>query len=156
MEPISSWQELAELISLALTAPAVILSCVVLYLFCSQAGKALFTQNKSAVQWFAMGIFIGFLGSVLDNVYWSIPWSLDYLNNDNASYFFQRGAYFNIFFRQIAGIAAGYCHIRCALSYNGNEVSEVERKRLHHGLVVSTLVGIGLVCILMQVKSWMM
>ena len=144
--------DVAAWISLALTAPTVILSSVVIYLFANQAGRALLSDNRTAIQWFALGICVGFIGSILDNLYWSIPWSLSFIDSHWAEFFFSKGSIFNIFFRQIAGILAGYCHIRAALSYDDRGVSNYEKDRLNIGLLASGLLGMLLASCLLYIK----
>ena len=69
-------------------------------------------------QWFIVGVFIGFIGQLLDNAYWLIPWGLSYVGSDMAPWFFDHGPIFNIFSRQILGIVSAYCHIRAAVIYS--------------------------------------
>ena len=63
-------------------------------------------------QVFLPGIFVGFLGSVFDNFYWGIAWTTEYLHIEARDTLFKLGSWPNIIFRQLAGIAAAYCHMK--------------------------------------------
>ena len=150
--------ELSELTSLALTCPAVTTACAVIYFFYSGAGRALYAEQKTAIQWLGLGILVGFIGSTFDNIYWSIPWALDYTVGDAATatdYFFQKGAYFNIYARQIALVAAGYCHLRSLIAYKDGKPIELEKNQLHAGLVASFAGGLVLATGLFLIKRFL-
>lgn len=104
--------DIAKMLSLFLTFPAIILSLFVVFVWVKQAVKSFKNTEKLAVDWLIMGVCVGFLGSVLDNAYWGIAWSLRYIESDYADLWFDTGVFFNIFFRQIACIVSAYCHIK--------------------------------------------
>ena len=83
-------------------------------------------------QWFITGVFIGFLGTFFDNIYWTIAWTMTYLGHPMASDITQYGVFSNIPFRQLLGITAAYCHVRSALEY--------KKEGKHVGLVNYLLV----------------
>ncbi|MDM4015956.1 hypothetical protein U8335_04050 [Roseiconus lacunae] len=107
----------AELFSLAATVPAILSGCIVIALFGREAIKATAEEARDASQWLIMGITIGFIGSVLDNAYWAIPWTASYLRSPDKFWLVDLGVYFNCVFRQGCGIAAAYCHFRSALTF---------------------------------------
>lgn len=102
----------AELISLGMTFPTVMLSIAVVVKWGPSAIAAWKARLRSSEQWFILGVFLGFLGSIFDNCYWFIPWSASYIGHDSADSLFGAGVYFNIFFRQGLGVSAAYCHLR--------------------------------------------
>ncbi len=127
-------QDIAELLSLALTIPTIILGAWVVRLWARES-VALFRGRSrrawNATEWFILGVAIGFFGSVADNAYWGIAWTASYLEHPGRAFWFERGVYSNIPFRQIAGLAAAYCHIRSAVTYRGRgEKAEVNRATL--------------------------
>lgn len=130
-------QEVSELVSLALTVPTVVLGCIVVYLWFPHAksdeGLMFDFKNFTAPQWFIAGVTIGFIGSVLDNLYWSIPWMSAFLGLGIKDQLMDAGVFFNIFFRQTCGIMAAYCHLmagRKSVQYfKGVTLSEVLRPR---------------------------
>lgn len=143
-ERMGGAQDVAELISLALTWPTIIGAGLVLMLFGQRALISLKEKQKSASDWFSIGIATGFLGGVLDNLYWSVPWTALYLGLSFDGYLVEIGVFFNIFFRQAAGIVAAYCHSRSAIEFCRIEKAEpmVGLNRLHNIYFLSAVVGI--------------
>lgn len=78
-------------------------------------------SDREAHDWLILGVCTGFLGSVLDNAFWGLAWTLDYIELEPArSIVFEWGALPNIFFRQLAGIFAAHCHITSFLVRSEN------------------------------------
>jgi len=107
-----SYLEIAELISVILTTPTIILSAVVVFLWGPKSIQIFKRGPQDAAEWFIIGVAIGFLGETLDNMYWNIPWSLDFIRHSKADDFFEHGVIANIPFRQILGSVAAFCHIK--------------------------------------------
>ena len=137
-------QRLAEMLSLSMTIPTVILAVSVVYLWLPAARKAILADNRNAQQWFILGVVAGFLGSTVDNLYWLFPWSASYISEqDIFQTLVNTGVYFNIIFRQGFGILAAYCHVRAAAS------TELPKVRLvNHLLVGSYALGIAYVALM--------
>lgn len=106
--------QLAELISLGMSVPTIVLALVVVYLWGPTAVRSLRAPVKTGQDWFIVGVALGFIGSALDNSYWTIPWTLTYLGHPESMDYVYHGVYFNIFFRQGLGMAAAFCHIKAA------------------------------------------
>lgn len=102
-------QRIAELVSLGMTLPTLVLAGAVVY-FWSSSVKV----PKLAQEWFILGVVAGFIGSFLDNTYWFIPWTASFLELNQKSMLVDIGVFFNIFFRQGLGIFAAYCHLKAA------------------------------------------
>lgn len=107
----------AELLSLGLTITLVVLVVYVLYLWTGSAFAAVKDKNRDGAQWLIMGVAISFYGTLCDNCYWFVPWTLKYLGWESYKTIFIYGAFANIPFRQVSGIVAAYCHIRSAQQY---------------------------------------
>lgn len=117
------WQDLSEVVSLALTVPTIALSIGVLVIWGPSAVRAV-REGLTAHGWFILGVVSGFAGSTLDNIYWAIPWTASYFESESAPFLVSIGPFFNIVFRQSLGIMAAVCHLKAAtLSQPG-----VERK----------------------------
>ena len=115
---MDSQNKLAEFISLILTIPTVVFGAMVVALWGKTAFRLKIGRTKlNSTQWFVLGVTVGFLGSVIDNIYWGIAWGAEFLGHDSASFWFSNGVYSNIPFRQIAGTIAAYCHIKSAVTY---------------------------------------
>lgn len=106
--------DLAELTSLALTAPTVILAIAVVWMWAPSSIAAVRNGLATGHDWFLVGVVLGFMGSSIDNLYWSLPWSASLIGHPLSETLFESGVYFNIPFRQGLGIAAAYCHLRAA------------------------------------------
>lgn len=135
--------DIAELVSLAMTSPTVILSAAVVYVWWPQALQSLKRKGKEPSDWFIMGVAIGFVGAMCDNVYWSMPWAAEFLDSPWEQVLFDSGVYFNIPFRQTCGILSAYCHIRSAIEH-GNRRAKVEVGTLVYLIGISCLIGLVL------------
>lgn len=127
--------ETVTLMSLALTPPTIIASIAVLSIWYQSTRKALANRQKTEMHWLIIGVFIGFTGSVVDNAYWGIAWATDFVGHTSKDWLFHYGVFSNLPFRQIATLAAAYCHIRAALTSN----SRILRLVLLSGWIFGTL-----------------
>ena len=100
----------ADYVSLVVTVPTILLAIAVVVHF----REALTQMPKKAQEWLVFGVVVSFMGQVLDNTYWGFVWTGDFLAWDGTGKWIQRGPLFNIFSRQLCGIAAAACHIRAA------------------------------------------
>lgn len=109
---------LVTLASLAITPATIILSLMVVYVWFGGVKEALKKKGVSItdLEWFIIGVWIGFLGSVIDNLYWGLAWTADYLNLSVKDWLFSHGPYSNLPFRQITTTLAAYCHLRAAIN----------------------------------------
>ena len=130
-------QKAAELISLGLTVPTIALAGYVVLLWGSSAAKAAIKENRSATEWFILGVASGFVGSLCDNLYWAFPWTADFLEHSSKDVLMMRGVYFNIFSRQLAGIFSAYCHIRSYFEYRHRH----DQQKLHCVTIASFGLG---------------
>lgn len=129
-------QNIAELISLGLTFPTVVLAFAVIYTWLPSARDAWRNTDKTGKDWFLLGVAIGFVGASLDNIYWFMPWTAAYMGHDAFQTLTNAGVFFNIFFRQGLGIAAAYCHLKAA------EVSSAKQLKIVNSLLIAShLVG---------------
>lgn len=110
--------EIAELVSLGLTVPTIALSLYVVFHW-RKAALKFRASTATPLDWFVLGVTIGFIGSSLDNLYWSIPWTLKFIGSPHADTWMANGVFYNIPFRQIFGGVAAYCHVRAAYATAG-------------------------------------
>lgn len=101
--------------SLALTVPALFGCAAVVYLWSKSALRAWRAAHKSETNWFVIGVTIGFIGSLFDNLYWFVAWTADYYQLPVRDWLFRNGVYSNTLFRQVATILAALCHVRAAV-----------------------------------------
>ena len=130
-----------------MSIPAIILAIVVIYTWLPSAKISFKKQYPESHDWFIVGVVIGFLGSIIDNVYWTIPWSALFLDSDIYYKMIHYGVYINIFFRQGCGILAAYCHLKSAeLSLDKNV------KILNNILIISNMIALVYVVTLLLIK----
>lgn len=105
-------------LSLATTPVTIIMCIAVCAVWRKSAIDAIIHKPKSDLDWFIVGVFIGFLGSTLDNIYWGIAWSLNFTNSSYKEWVFNHGAWSNLPFRQITTTVAAICHLMAATHTN--------------------------------------
>ncbi len=135
--------DVITILSLGLTPLTIIASCAVVYLWWSGAWTALTKEHREPMHWFILGVLVGFIGAVFDNLYWGVAWSLDYINSPYRDAVFDFGVYSNLPFRQIATAAAALCHVRAAITADSTALKTL------FGL--SSLIGFGGVAVLVWV-----
>lgn len=113
-----SIQKIAELSSLGLTFPTVVLAVFVAITWRHAAIAALKKQSMNHNEYFILGVTIGFVGQTFDNLYWFFPWSAFYIGHPIAGDLTAAGVFFNIISRQGCGIFAAYCHMKAAALSN--------------------------------------
>jgi hypothetical protein len=133
----------AELISLVLTVPCVVMAVGVLVLWGKDAYGASRKVNRTAAEWFILGVAVSFVGTALDNIYWTIPWTFHYFDSPKSDFWIKWGPVFNIFFRQLCGILAGYCHIKSAIGHGAAKKSTMD-----YMIRVSAVIGVTYAAIL--------
>ena len=94
-------QNVAELISLGMTFPTIILAIVVTYTWMPSAIKSFKSTSTQSQEWFIIGVIIGFIGSIFDNLFWFIPWTFSFIENDLYYKLAPYGIIFNIVFNFI-------------------------------------------------------
>lgn len=153
----------AELISLASTGPT-LMSAVLVLLYWKGFLQKTFRTNPSewkAMDMFVVGICLAFAGDFMDNLYWGLAWTAEYLNSPIAKFLFNKGVYSNIPFRQASGAFAGYIHVRGCIAEMFYDYSkpceENERfyehlRRLNQIMMASIVFGIVYVIVLVVIR----
>lgn len=133
-----SWlQSYAEIISLGLTVPYVILSFCVCLFWLPACLQIFSKEERDHTDWFIVGVFVSFLAAILDNLFWAIPWTASFLELNIKSQLVNVGVYFNIFFRQGLGIIAASCHV---ISYL--ESRDTRTKTFSSLFILANLAGV--------------
>lgn len=115
MDFYDSLHRFVSLASLVLTPATIILSLAVVIVWLDSAKRALFSREKNSVQWLILGVSIGFVGSIVDNAYWGVAWTADFLGHSSRDQLFKNGVYSNAPFRQLCTIAAAACHVKAGV-----------------------------------------
>lgn len=125
-------RNIGEVLSLGMTFPTIILALAVVYVWAPSVKRP-----KEANEWFILGVVSGFLGAIVDNFYWFLPWTASFLDLELKEFLFVNGVYVNIFFRQGLGILAAYSHLKAAELH-----SEKSFKYVNLLLIFSSLLGV--------------
>jgi hypothetical protein len=111
----------------------------------SSAADAATRRHRTATDWFILGVFISFAGSILDNTFWQLAWTAK-TSGAETGWFMAWGPAFNLIFRQLPGIVAAYFHVRAS--------SDAKRLRaLQRWLLWSTLGGFAWVAVVFFCQS---
>ena len=132
--------EAAELISLGLTIPTILLGGFVVCVFGPTAMQAVRDKGVTSRQWLLVGITIGFVGQILDNLYWQFAWTASYLGMEVKDSLFNSGVFFNIVSRQALGITAAACHIWAAFRTGGDTAISKMQQRTAWTLCVGAFI----------------
>ena len=124
--------EWATLISLALTPMTILASAGVVALWWQSGKRALIRSDRRDLDWFILGVLIGFIGSLMDNLYWGIGWAMNYTQHSAWQHWLDTGVYNNIAFRQVSTALAAVCHIKAGIE---------AKSRLLKSLYVASAVG---------------
>lgn len=132
------------LISLGLTWPALTVCVLVLYSWHSEYIKYCKTiSNVTPSLKLIAGVYIAFFGSMIDNTWWGIAWTLDYLDRPSRDFWFINGVYPNVIFRQIALIWAGVLHISAEnMSRKTQIAKDMSRKNSTQIFAISGAIGL--------------
>lgn len=114
-ERFEFWQTVAEAISLCWTAPVLVFSALVVLVFLREGVKTVWNiRQATREQLLVLGVMIGFASKFLDNLYWAVPWSLDFVGDPRQDIWHMSGVFSNIFTRQVLGHIAAMCHLVAA------------------------------------------
>lgn len=140
-------QDSAEVVSLWLTWPTIALGFAVLLHWGPHVYQQVRDKRDLVHQdWLILGIAVSFFGSVFDNLYWGLAWSVDFIESDYREWWFRHGVYANIPFRQICGSYAAYCHLVAFYKWP-------ERSKVRIWFVLSLVGGLLYSCLLALIKK---
>jgi len=140
----------ANLLSLGMVFPAVMMGIIVLYMWYPSAIESFRKYNRDADDWFILGVFAGFIGAIIYSVYWFVYWIATYMDLSIAAALSQNGIIVNICARQVLGILAAYCFIKASeLSYHRGS------KSVNRLLIACNLVGVALMIFFFIIKEVM-
>ena len=139
--------QFAEFLSVWFSIPALAVSILLLMRY---GGSSLITLRQlfsgrrkkiKPAQWIALGICICFLGSIVDNSYWLMPWGLKLAGMDYEE-LFNFGVYVNIPFRQAPLLVGGGLHVLAeALRHSDKEIAAQRMNVLLRTILISLGVG---------------
>lgn len=142
-------RDCGSILSLFMTWPLLVAAGYVLYIWGYASATVIPKKQKTQVEWLIIGISIGFVSTILDNVYWTIAWSADFIDHPEAQQIVLNGVIANIFFRQLLGIMAAVCHIHKSLK-------DKKLWHIHHWcwfLMLSVLLGVSHIVTLFWMRS---
>lgn len=125
---------LATAISCALTL--VLLYKSVLILMAWLPGVTMAPRSHS--DWLILGVVLNFVGSIGDNIWWSMAWYLRLVGDESYQFWFDYGVISNIVFRQGVKIASAHCHLRAAVAFRAMTYDQFRNVRYASFLLFST------------------
>lgn len=133
--------EVAEIISLGLTAPTIFLAFAVIFRWLASATESIKTpaSKRTSHQWFIIGVFISFVGQAADNLWWGSAWTAELLDWPFRDVLFNYGVISNIPCRQVTGIIAAFCHLKAFSEYTGKSVDFTRKIAVGAGLGTAIL-----------------
>lgn len=105
-------------------------------------------SQDSGYRWIVIGTLFFFLGHCCDILYWSFPWSADFIGHPARNWLFDNGLYANVVFRQGAGVASVFCHYRAAAATANQSL----KWALYGSIVVSIIVSVAAPAALLWIK----
>lgn len=142
------------LISMGLTSPALTVCVLVLMSWHVSYVEYCRTRSKDPSLMLIAGVYIGFFGSMVDNAWWGLAWSFDYLSHPYRDFFFHNGIYPNTFFRQGALIWAGILHVSAEnLSRKTKGARDLATRNTRRIIVISAIVGLAYMALLFAMKT---
>lgn len=114
--------ETAEMVSLILTIPTIMLAVLVIMSYGKRAMLAVRhllhrDQSLTETDFLVMGITVSFVGATFDNAYWGFAWLSEFLGWPQRDALFAGGVFSNIPARQVAGIVAAVLHLAPILGF---------------------------------------
>ena len=140
----------ANLLSLGMVFPTVMLGSIVLYMWYPSAVKALRSYDRIAEDWFILGVFSGFIGAIIYSLYWAIYWLSTYMDLGISEFLGENGVIVNVCARQGMGIVAAYCFIKASEASYARGSQSVNRL-----LIACNLVGVALMIFFFIIKEVM-
>lgn len=135
-----------ELQSLALTAPVLVL-CAFVVFECVKPLRG--SKRNTQMRWILLGICTGFLGNLVDNLYWMIPWTANYLGLSCTAALVNFGVFPNVFFRQFLTSVAAYCHLKAFIPDGHPRLHSL----VNWAVVVSVVMGQGYIFVLWSINK---
>ena len=136
------------LLSLGLSVPAIYVCSLVLIRWHSEYVIYVESQNRVPSQLLIGGIYIGFFGSLGDNLWWGFAWTFDYLElEEYRDFFFKYGVYNNVVFRQSALVYAGFLHICAEALSRGDHSMKKTKKQVAYSFVAGGVFVAALIAI---------
>lgn len=158
---IETVDSIAELVSLAETWPTLFSSALVFFWWKGLLKKAVLKNHRDwvGIDFFVLGICISYMGGFLDNLYWGVAWTCDFLMLEAKEFVFSRGVYSNIPFRQTAQTVSAYLHLRGIMIHlfwnpddGENKIFWKQVRFLNNIILSSLFIGLAYIGILMVIR----
>lgn len=153
MEVNDKLHDIASLLYSGLTVPLLVFCGLVVCIWWRDALGAFLKKSKlrTSADWFIIGVCAGFVGKAVDAFYWSIPWSLGFIESPAEHVFHDLGVFPNIPFRMVLGTFAAYCHCRSYVQHSRERGADtwVSQNLLNNIFLVTSVLGVmfsGFLC----------
>jgi len=111
-------RDVLEALSVGLTLPALLFCVWVIRHYHGTYGPSVFIEWDKVTprDWIAWGIFVGFVGELLDGAYWGLTWLGHFYGWPITPDLIRWGVVVNIPTREVMVMMAAYGHIRASMS----------------------------------------
>ena len=131
------------MIPLLMTIPTIILGVGVLHRWAGPTWVSLKRDSLDSTAWFIIGVFVAFMGFVLDSLYWCLPIFLTMFGVEPHCEVMRDFLPYNLIIRQIAGMGAAYCHLKAS------GIADSEHSRVTNRLVASSYIVVAALATIM-------
>lgn len=143
-------KQLADILTVALSLPAVLMCLMVIRHWLPQARRAL-RDRRDAADWLILGVTISFAGVAANMAWWAAFWLSRVTGHASQQLFLDAGSSVNLFSRQGAVLAAAYCHLKAYQTFRASQGGIRAETLLLLGLAAS---GIAFTAILILVEDF--
>lgn len=112
-------KQLADILTVALSLPAVLMCLMVVRHWTPQASRAL-RERRDAADWLILGVTISFAGVAANMSWWAVYWFARVWDHASQVFLLDAGSIVNLFSRQGAVIAASYCHLKAYQTFRAS------------------------------------
>lgn len=143
-------KQAADILTVALSLPAVLMCLMVIRHWMPQARRAV-RQRRDAADWLILGVTISFAGVAANMTWWAVYWLSRVWDHASQAWLLDTGSIVNLFSRQGAVIAAAYCHLKAYQTFRATPGVIRPETLLLLGLAAS---GIAFTAILILVEDF--
>lgn len=131
-------KQLADILTVALSLPAIIMCLAVIRHWLPQARRAL-RERRDAADWLILGVTVSFAGVTVNMAWWAAYWLTRVKNLYVQDFLLEWGSIVNLFTRQGAVLAASYLHLKAYQEFRAHPGGIRPETLLLLGLAASAL-----------------
>lgn len=143
-------KQAVDILTVALSLPAVLMSLMVIRHWLPQARRA-FQERRDAADWLILGVTVSFSGVAVNMSWWAAYWFSRVWDHGSQAFLLDTGSIVNLFSRQGAVLVASYCHLKAYQTFRASPGGIRPETLLLLGLAAS---GLAFTAILILVEDF--